>query len=118
MKSSFTRTGKRSIAGMIDDGKKSLTRLYVNTLKDDDRQEAIDQFLGNIEDQVNEEDMTDEERWYLLLSSLLSLPSGPFSPGRDLFQGELIGQVLTGPQSARCILPRLAPFMSFSIYLQ
>lgn len=48
---------------MIDDGKKSLTRLYVNTLKDDDRQEAIDQFLGNIEEQINEEDMTDEERW-------------------------------------------------------
>ena len=54
--------------------------------------------------------------FYILL--LLVLPSGPFSPGRDLFRGELIGPVLTGPQSARCISPHLTPFMSLSIYLR
>jgi hypothetical protein len=33
LKSGFTRTGKRTVAGLIDDGVKSMTRYYLNNFK-------------------------------------------------------------------------------------
>jgi hypothetical protein len=33
MKSAYTRTGKRTIKGMVDDSKKSLERVYQNNFK-------------------------------------------------------------------------------------
>lgn len=33
LKSGFTRTGKRTLAGLIDDGVKSMTRYYLNNFK-------------------------------------------------------------------------------------
>lgn len=33
LKSGFTRTGKRTVAGLIDDGIKSMTRYYLNNFK-------------------------------------------------------------------------------------
>jgi len=33
MKSGFTRTGKRTLGGLVDDGVKSLTRYYLNNFK-------------------------------------------------------------------------------------
>jgi hypothetical protein len=33
LKSGFTRTGKRSLAGLMDDGVKSMTRYYLNNFK-------------------------------------------------------------------------------------
>jgi hypothetical protein len=40
MKSSYTRKGKHTLAGMLDDGLKSVTRFYINTFKDSDNQGA------------------------------------------------------------------------------
>lgn len=47
LKTDFTRTGKRTRAGLIMDGVNSLTRYYKNNFKDGWRQDAIDLFLGN-----------------------------------------------------------------------
>jgi hypothetical protein len=63
MKSSYTRKGKHTFAGLIDDGIKSLTRVYVNTFKDEDNQEAIDMFLGKIEDLNDDTDQSPEDVW-------------------------------------------------------
>lgn len=47
LKTDFTRTGKRTRMGLINDGLNSLTRYYKNNLTDGFRQDAIDLFLGN-----------------------------------------------------------------------
>lgn len=48
LKSDFTRSGTRNIAGVAQDAFKSLNRLYNNNLKDSFRQLAIDLVLGNV----------------------------------------------------------------------
>lgn len=45
LKSSFTRTGKMSIAGAFADARKSATRIYINNFADKDRQNTIDVLL-------------------------------------------------------------------------
>lgn len=52
LKSGFTRTGKRTIAGFMDDAKKSATRFYVNTFQDKNKQEVIDTLLGKLSNQA------------------------------------------------------------------
>lgn len=47
----------------MDDAGKSLNRMYINTFKDADKQGAIDQFLGNIEEEIDVEDQSLEEKW-------------------------------------------------------
>lgn len=47
LKTDFTRTGKRTKAGALNDGKNSLIRYYLNNLADGERQDGIDLFLGN-----------------------------------------------------------------------
>lgn len=46
MKSAFTRTGKRDLAGLIDDGQKSLTRYFLNNFRDGVKQDALDLVTG------------------------------------------------------------------------
>ncbi|KAF2863532.1 DNase I-like protein [Piedraia hortae CBS 480.64] len=46
LKSSFTRTGKMSVAGMLADVRKSAHRLYVNNFEDKSRQQTMDILLG------------------------------------------------------------------------
>lgn len=46
MKSKFTRTGKRDLAGLLDDGKKSLTRYFLNNFRDGTKQDALDLVTG------------------------------------------------------------------------
>ncbi|KAA8893460.1 SacI homology domain-containing protein [Sphaerosporella brunnea] len=48
LKSSFTRTGKMSLAGAIADARKSATRIYINNFADKDRQNTIDVILGKL----------------------------------------------------------------------
>ncbi|KAH8145561.1 uncharacterized protein LAJ45_10361 [Morchella importuna] len=48
LKSSFTRTGKMSIAGAFADARKSATRIYINNFADKDRQNTIDVLLGRL----------------------------------------------------------------------
>lgn len=46
MKSAFTRTGKRDVSGLMDDGIKSLTRYYLNNFRDGGKQDALDLVTG------------------------------------------------------------------------
>lgn len=46
LKTDFTRTGKRTKAGLIQDGMNSLIRYYKNNFNDGFRQDSIDLFLG------------------------------------------------------------------------
>jgi hypothetical protein len=48
LKSSFTRSGKMSLAGAFADIRKSATRVYVNNFTDTARQEVIDTLLGRL----------------------------------------------------------------------
>jgi len=45
LKSSFTRSGKMSIAGTLADARKSATRLYINKFEDKGRQSTMDMLL-------------------------------------------------------------------------
>uniref|UniRef100_A0A8D9BUV5 Phosphatidylinositol-3-phosphatase SAC1 n=1 Tax=Cacopsylla melanoneura TaxID=428564 RepID=A0A8D9BUV5_9HEMI len=47
LKTDFTRTGKRTKAGMLNDLYNSLARYYKNNFQDGFRQDALDLFLGN-----------------------------------------------------------------------
>ncbi|XP_050296050.1 phosphatidylinositol-3-phosphatase SAC1 [Anthonomus grandis grandis] len=47
LKTDFTRTGKRTKAGVLQDGINSLMRYYKNNFNDGFRQDSIDLFLGN-----------------------------------------------------------------------
>ena len=47
MKSAFTRTGKRDLAGLLDDGAKSLTRYFLNNFRDGEKQDALDLVTGS-----------------------------------------------------------------------
>ena len=46
MKSGFTRTGKRGLGGLADDGFKSLARYYLNNFRDGEKQDALDYVTG------------------------------------------------------------------------
>ena len=46
LKSGFTRTGKRGLAGLVDDGLKSLARYYLNNFRDGAKQDALDLATG------------------------------------------------------------------------
>ncbi|TFK28875.1 phosphatidylinositol phosphate phosphatase [Coprinopsis marcescibilis] len=51
LNTSYTRSGKRTLAGMISDATKSVSRAYINNFQDKDKQLAIDTFLGNLSNQ-------------------------------------------------------------------
>ena len=48
LKSSFTRSGKMSLAGALADVRKSATRAYINNFADKGRQNTIDMLLGRL----------------------------------------------------------------------
>jgi hypothetical protein len=61
LKGDFTRTGKRTKKGALDDGMNSLQRYYLNNFQDADRQEGIDLLLGyqhfsSAEDELRNDD--------------------------------------------------------------
>lgn len=49
LKTDFTRTGKRTIQGAIQDGVNSATRYYLNNFRDGRTQDSVDLFLGRFE---------------------------------------------------------------------
>lgn len=58
LKGDFTRTGKRTKRGALDDGMNSLQRYYLNNFLDADRQEGIDLLVGytsftNVDDDID-----------------------------------------------------------------
>lgn len=54
LKSGFTRTGKRTYGGLLDDGIKSLSRYYLNNFTDGRKQDAYDLITGTY--QINKGD--------------------------------------------------------------
>ena len=46
LKSGFTRTGKRTLGGLLDDGAKSAARYYLNNFRDGRKQDALDLVSG------------------------------------------------------------------------
>eukprot|EP00521_Asterionellopsis_glacialis_P016235 CAMPEP_0195297088 /NCGR_PEP_ID=MMETSP0707-20130614/20798_1 /TAXON_ID=33640 /ORGANISM="Asterionellopsis glacialis, Strain CCMP134" /LENGTH=997 /DNA_ID=CAMNT_0040358789 /DNA_START=190 /DNA_END=3183 /DNA_ORIENTATION=+ len=63
LKGDFTRTGKRTKRGALDDGMNSLQRYYINNFLDADRQEGMDLMVGSADftviDDEEEEQMED-----------------------------------------------------------
>ena len=67
LKGDFTRTGKRTKRGAIDDGMNSLQRYYLNNFIDADRQEGMELLVGNSEfDSFPSESGDDEARLSVL----------------------------------------------------
>ena len=48
LRSSYTRSGKRTLSGFMDDVRKTATRFYVNNFVDKDRQVSVDLVLGKL----------------------------------------------------------------------
>ncbi|KAG1660814.1 hypothetical protein FOA52_010239 [Chlamydomonas sp. UWO 241] len=46
MKSMYTRTGKRTMGGIVDDGYKAVARFYLNNFQDGKKQDAVDLATG------------------------------------------------------------------------
>ncbi len=46
MKSGFTRTGKRTLGGAVDDGVKAVSRYFLNNFSDGHKQDAVDLVTG------------------------------------------------------------------------
>eukprot|EP01117_Protostelium_nocturnum_P016749 TRINITY_DN6701_c0_g1_i1.p1 TRINITY_DN6701_c0_g1~~TRINITY_DN6701_c0_g1_i1.p1 ORF type:complete len:1212 (-),score=389.34 TRINITY_DN6701_c0_g1_i1:62-3697(-) len=63
LKSKLTRTGKLTLGGMMDDGMKSVMRTYQNMVRDDNKQDVIDYFLGN---QNLTEEIEEESDWFVV----------------------------------------------------
>ncbi|OZJ05244.1 hypothetical protein BZG36_02309 [Bifiguratus adelaidae] len=55
LRTGFTRTGKQTFAGFLNDATKSVNRFYINNFQDKYKQEAIDQLLGKL---VNQQQVT------------------------------------------------------------
>ncbi|EIW61212.1 DNase I-like protein [Trametes versicolor FP-101664 SS1] len=51
LNTSFTRSGKRTLAGVLSDATKSVSRAYINNFQDKGKQAAIDMFVGNLSTQ-------------------------------------------------------------------
>jgi hypothetical protein len=48
LKTDFTRTGKRTFAGSLEDGKRALLRYVINNFEDTYHQNSLDLLLGKI----------------------------------------------------------------------
>lgn len=48
LNTSFTRSGKKSFAGLLSDATKSVGRMYQSNFVDSGKQKAIDALLGNL----------------------------------------------------------------------
>lgn len=51
LNTSYTRSGRRTLAGVLSDATKSVSRAYINNFQDKGKQIAIDMFLGNLNSQ-------------------------------------------------------------------
>jgi len=64
LKGDFTRTGKRTKRGALDDGMNSLQRYYLNNFLDADRQEGTDLMVGYQSFSNLDDDVDDDRDWY------------------------------------------------------
>ncbi|CAI5732437.1 unnamed protein product [Hyaloperonospora brassicae] len=67
LKTDFTRTGRRTIAGALQDGANSVTRYYLNNYSDGIRQDSFDLLVGNFTpDKRDESPFTFQQQHSLL----------------------------------------------------
>ncbi|CDZ98260.1 Inositol-1,4,5-triphosphate 5-phosphatase (synaptojanin), INP51/INP52/INP53 family [Phaffia rhodozyma] len=107
---SFTRTGKRTLGGMLSDASKSVGRAYVNTFTDKTKQIAIDMLLGMLADQHPIEIFNPANQ---LLKDRLNQRQPEFSSSKqiDIFTGTWN---LNGKSPRESLIPWLFPASSVS----
>lgn len=67
LKTDFTRTGKRTVSGALQDGVNSVTRYYLNNFSDGVRQDAYDLLVGNyVPDKRDESPFTFQQQHSLM----------------------------------------------------
>ena len=75
LKTDFTRTGTRTLAGALADGKNSLVRYYLNNFADGTRQDAYDLLVGNYVPSVRQPSpFTTQQRYSIRVLVLRLLP--------------------------------------------
>ncbi|EGW32314.1 uncharacterized protein SPAPADRAFT_61390 [Spathaspora passalidarum NRRL Y-27907] len=93
LKTDFTRLGKRTYKGALNDLSNSITRYYKNNLKDGSRQDSYDLFLGNykpFQDSINSPFIDRRPDYiqllpYLMGTSLLVLLTIIYYPRGSIF---------------------------------
>ncbi|EEB05068.1 inositol-polyphosphate 5-phosphatase [Schizosaccharomyces japonicus yFS275] len=81
LKSSFTRKGKLSLAGALNDLSKSVGRMYINNFQDKGRQETIDTLLGKI---VNQHPVILYDPIHEYVNSALQKHANEFSSQKEI----------------------------------
>ncbi|KAK9242543.1 SacI homology domain-containing protein [Lipomyces tetrasporus] len=99
LKTSFTRSGKMSIAGAIADATKSVSRMYINNFVDKGRQNTMDVLLGRLEgqqrvvlhDPINDYVLAELHRRKSEFTSSreISVFAGTFNLNGFLYEGDL-----------------------------
>ncbi|TCD69866.1 inositol polyphosphate 5-phosphatase [Steccherinum ochraceum] len=106
LNTSFTRSGKRTLAGVLSDATKSVSRAYINNFQDKAKQVAIDMFLGNLSTQ---EQVTIFDPIHDIVNDAMSRRLGEYSTTQPctVFAGtwNLNGR----PPSSESLLPWLFP---------
>lgn len=97
LKSDFTRTGKRTIFGLLQDLQNSITRYYINNFRDGKKQDAITLLLGKY-DIVQPQNPFEREKTtsYILIILLIC-----FFLGIILFVGNLLLFIFSSNDSRR-----------------
>lgn len=73
LKTDFTRTGQRTLAGAVQDGVNSLTRYYLNNFADGVRQDAYDLLVGNFVPDKRDESPFTFQQQHSLVACVLEL---------------------------------------------
>ncbi|KAL0481087.1 phosphatidylinositide phosphatase [Acrasis kona] len=78
IKADFTRTGKRTLRGLINDGINSLRRYYLNNFKDGEKQDGLNLLLGRVvikdNNELSESQKTATQlRFYIGLATISAL---------------------------------------------
>ncbi|KAE9048145.1 hypothetical protein PR003_g723 [Phytophthora rubi] len=71
LKTDFTRTGRRTMAGALQDGVNSVTRYYLNNFSDGIRQDSFDLLVGNFTPDKRDESPFTFQQQHSLLNMLL-----------------------------------------------
>ncbi|KAK9236277.1 SacI homology domain-containing protein [Lipomyces kononenkoae] len=99
LKTSFTRSGKMSLAGAIADATKSVSRMYINNFVDKGRQNTMDVLLGRLEgqsrvvlhDPINDYVLAElnKRKSEFTSSREISIFAGTFNLNGFLYEGDL-----------------------------
>ena len=95
LKSGFTRTGKRTYGGLVDDGVKSLTRYYLNNFSDGRKQDALDLMSGTF--RIDKGARGAGSGWSLHFLSIGHLSCGHFGMPHALFVQSRLADVRDCP---------------------